>query len=193
MIHDRRGKASKGLVTGIALPGVRNVVNRLAERIRAVVAGRTATSHGRARRGVIKDTGCPGRRRAMAGIALCRRADVSCRLGLGVLRQIAATMTARALAGHPSMVHHSRRPIHKPQRVTGVTGDGGRNMAPGTTECIGKDIAAIVTIGALTSRAAVIHLGWLEGDLIGVTCIASRRSRNVIKRLAYGIGTVMAA
>lgn len=60
MTHRNRGKGGKGVVTSVALGRSRNMVGRLAKRVRTIVAGRTAPCHGRAGPGVIENSGRPG-------------------------------------------------------------------------------------------------------------------------------------
>lgn len=94
MIHGYRREGGIGFVTTIALPGRWNMVDGLAQRVRPVVTGRTAPSGSRAGTGVVESGRCPCRRRCVTAVALGRRRNVGCRLGLGILGQVSAAMAA---------------------------------------------------------------------------------------------------
>lgn len=84
MVHARRRKSGEVLVAGVALGCCRDVIDRLAERIGAVVASRAPSRHGGSGSRMIERSGRPGRRRGMAGIALCSRHNVGGRFRLGI-------------------------------------------------------------------------------------------------------------
>ena len=99
MTHAPWGEGSEGVMTDFALSGRRNVVSRLAERIRPVVAGCTASRYGRSCSGVIECCCRPSDCGVMAGIALRCSSNVRRRLDLGILRDIGTTVAGRALPG----------------------------------------------------------------------------------------------
>ena len=53
---------------------------------------------------------------------------MSCRFGLGVLRDETTTMATHAAAGHTRVVHGGRRPVNETAEVAGIALGGGRNM-----------------------------------------------------------------
>lgn len=105
MAHPGWCEGRKVGVAAIALRCGRDVIGRFSEGLAAVVTGRATAADWRTGRSVIKGCRRPGACRVVAGIALGRRADVRCRLGLGILADIAATVATGALAAQAGMVH----------------------------------------------------------------------------------------
>lgn len=89
MVHGGWCKSCEIPVAGVTRRRRRNMIGRFAQRSGPVMACRTAA--GSNARVVEGDRG-PGRGGTVAGATLSRRCNVSCRLGLCVLGEIATTM-----------------------------------------------------------------------------------------------------
>lgn len=110
-------------------------------------------------------------------------------LGLGILWQVTTAVTTRTLPIEPRVIHSRWRPRNESAGVTGVALNNRWNMATGLTEGIYRNKSAAVTGRTLTSRCTVIHLCRAERYKVGMACVAGRRCRYVIGRLAQARAT----
>ena len=107
MTHLRWPEGREIGMTAIALRTGRNVIDRLAERRAAVVAGRTIP--GRAGLvGILHQRPAVGR--GVAAVTLGGGADMGKRLGQCIAVDIGAAMADRTLALQAVVIHHRRRP-----------------------------------------------------------------------------------
>lgn len=68
-----------------------------------------------------------------------------CRLGLGILRQVTAAVTAGTLPVEAGVVHFRRRPGNETAGMTGIALNDSGNMASGFTESIDRNESTVVT------------------------------------------------
>ena len=81
----------------------------------------------------------------MTGIALGGSADVSYRLGLGILGKKNTTVAGRTFARHARMVHRGRGPGHETADVAGIALRRGRDVHIGFRLRVGKIIGTAMT------------------------------------------------
>ena len=78
----------------------------------------------------------------MAGIALGRRADMGCRLGLCILGSKNPAVAVRAFSCHAGVVHGGGRPAYKSTHMAGIALRRCRDMDIGLRLCIGEIVGA---------------------------------------------------
>jgi len=182
--HGRRREGGGVCVTGIALGRGRNVIGRLAQGRRAVVAGRaTARDCGRGS-GMIEGGSRPGNRRVVAGIALGRGRNMGRGFYLRILGNESAAVTGRARTLEAGVTHHRWRPSHKASGVAAIALGNSRNMVHRFGQRIGENVAAAMAGGTLARRSCMAHPRRLEGRKAGVAGIALRAGGDVVGRLA---------
>ena len=182
------GRPERGVVgmAGIALRCRRYVRGRLRQpRTARPVAG-IARAHCICR--MREGDGRPGRRRAMAGVALRGSRHMRHRLGLRIAGYVSAAMAGSAIACRSGMVHAPRRERHE-AGMAGIAGGrrryviGERGFADGRS--------------AVMARLATTDYRWGHGRMVEsgprprrgglVAGIALRRGRYVRQRLRQGI------
>ena len=141
MAHARRPERREIGMAGVTLGGRWNMRGRLAECRCPVMACGTRTG-GTWTMGV--SGGCPGQRRAMAGIALGCRADVGNRFDLGVLGKIGAAVTRRAEPAQATVIHGCRAPADGSTHVTGVALGVARDVIDWPRLRVGKKVCPVV-------------------------------------------------
>lgn len=126
MFHHRRLECGEVVVAAITLRRRRNVSRRLTKRCLAVagIAGTRCCSI------VAVFDRRPRCCAAMTAIALLGRTDVSCRLGLGILRNIGSTVAIRTLPSLAGVIHCRRRPSRETAGMAGIALSAGRDMHP---------------------------------------------------------------
>lgn len=144
---------------------------------------------------MIERDGCPGNRRTVTGTALRRRRNVRSRLDLGILQEVGTAMAGRA-TGQAGMAHGGRRPGRIPLGVTGVALPRHRNvrrrLGQGIDRYEGTSVTGrTIANGQRSRRAGMAHRGLTEGAVIFVTAVALRRRRNVCRRFAECIRSVV--
>ena len=185
-------------MAGIALTGHRDMRRRLGERVDRHVcpamAGRTVPGRRR--------TGCPrmvhgGRPETgvvlVAGIALRRTRDMRGRLA----QRRCPVVACRTPADGRRIMAESRRRPGGGRSVAGIALRRRADVRRGLDLRIDRKVGTAVTGQAISRRhrpdaAGMIHLGRREGGVIGMTDIAGRARRQVVGRLAQGLGTVVA-
>ena len=113
-------------------------------------------------------------------------------LRLRVLRQISPVVTARTETGKPRVIHHRWRPGGEAAGVASIALRNGRNVVHYLAKCVGIDIGATVTRGALASGAGMVHARRPECGEVGVAGVALRRGRDMVAGLTDGRCTVVA-
>ena len=171
-------------MTGIALACRRNMLRRLGQRPRPVVAIRTSAGGGRNGRGVIECIGKPIDRRRMAFVALFRGGHVIWPFGLGIRSDKTAVVTGIALPCRSGMAHGRRRECRR-CLMAGFARGSGRNMGDRLALAVCTAVDTIVASAANhgTDRI-VVHAGRLPCHGGMAVFAGSGACRNVPDRFA---------
>lgn len=120
----------------------------------------------------------PDRRRLVAGITLCSRADMGRCFRLRIDGKVTSAVTCRTLTRRPGMVHLSRS-----ERgvilVTGITGRRSRNMR----NVLAQRIASVMATCAASRNYTDMGIGSRFPQRSRVTYVAGLRCRNMGGRL----------
>ena len=109
VIHGGRIKGNIVLVAGIALSTGRYVGSWLAQRVRAVMAGRTISGGGRHSGAMVKGSRSPCAGGVVARVALCGRADMGSGFGLSILKNVGTAVAGGTLPCQSRVIHLCRR------------------------------------------------------------------------------------
>ena len=116
----------------------------------------------------------------MTAVALRRGRDVGGGLGLCVFRDIHAVVTRGAEAAETGVIHGRRSEGNEAADVAGIALTIVRNVGRRTRQSIGEGEGAVVTAGAFTGKAGVVHRRRGKGIEVVVTDIASPCRGNVV-------------